>query len=98
MKKGIHPEYYKDAEIICACGNVIKTGATKKEMHTEICSACHPFYTGKEKLVDSAGQVDRFKKKMEKFAALKKEAKKKVEAKKIKAKQEKSDSKKKKKK
>ncbi len=75
MKKEIHPEYHEDAKIICACGNTIKTGATIKEMHIEICSACHPFYTGKEKLVDSAGQVDRFKKKMEKFAAMEKKAK-----------------------
>ncbi len=79
MKKGIHPEYHEDAKIICACGNIIETGATRKEMHTEICSACHPFYTGKEKLIDSAGQVDRFKKKMEKFAAFKEKAKAKKE-------------------
>ena len=54
MKKGIHPEY-KDCTIVCACGNTVHT-------HVEICSACHPFYTGKQKLVDSAGRVDRFKK------------------------------------
>ena len=82
MKKEIHPEYHADAKIICVCGNTIETGATMKEMHTEICGACHPFYTGKEKLVDSAGQVDRFKKKMEKFAAMEKKAKEQKDAKK----------------
>ncbi len=62
MKKEIHPKYYPDARIICACGNVIKTGSTIKEMKVEICSACHPFYTGKKKLLDSTGRVERFKK------------------------------------
>lgn len=71
MKKGIHPQYYSDAVIKCACGNVIKTGSTKQEMHTEICSACHPFYTGKKKVIDTTGRVDRFKKRMEKAAELK---------------------------
>lgn len=66
MKKDIHPTYYSDAKIICACGKVFTIGSTNKEIHTEICSNCHPFYTGKEKLVDSAGRVDRFKK-MEKL-------------------------------
>lgn len=62
MKKDIHPEYHKDAKIICACGNTMTIGSTVKEIKVEICSACHPFYTGKEKLVDTAGRVDRFKK------------------------------------
>lgn len=62
MKKDIHPKYYSDAKIICACGNKFSVGSTIKEIHVEICSACHPFYTGKEKLVDTAGRVDRFKK------------------------------------
>jgi len=78
MKKGIHPKYYPNAKIVCACGNVIETGATVSEMRVEICSACHPFYTGKKKLVDTTGRVDRFKKLAEK-AVLKKEAKKKME-------------------
>jgi large subunit ribosomal protein L31 len=60
MKKDIHPVYYKDAEIKCACGNVIVTGSVLKELKTDICSACHPFYTGKQKLIDSAGRVDKF--------------------------------------
>jgi len=74
MKKKIHPKYYQKATISCACGNVFNTGATQEKMEVEICSACHPFYTGKKKLVDSTGQVDRFKKIMEKTKALKKKA------------------------
>jgi large subunit ribosomal protein L31 len=66
MKKNIHPEYFPNATITCACGNIIKTGSTKPEMHIEICSACHPFYTGKKKVIDTTGRVDRFKKRMEK--------------------------------
>lgn len=61
MKNGIHPEY-KDAEIRCACGEVIKTRSTKENINVEICSKCHPFFTGKQKLVDTGGRVDRFKK------------------------------------
>ena len=61
MKQGIHPEYYQ-AAVKCACGNTFVTGSTQKENHVEICSACHPFFTGKQKLVDSTGRVDRFKK------------------------------------
>ncbi len=60
MKKDIHPTYYSNAKVICACGNNFSTGSTVKELHVEICSACHPYYTGKEKVVDSAGRVDRF--------------------------------------
>lgn len=95
MKKEIHPKYYEEAKIVCACGNVIETGATKEEMHIEICNACHPFYTGKEKLIDSAGQVDRFKKRMEQSTALKEEAKKKKVAKKDSKKKNKTTAKKK---
>lgn len=62
MKEGIHPEY-GDAIITCACGNVIRTRSTKKEIHVEICSACHPFFTGKQKIVDTTGRVERFMKK-----------------------------------
>ncbi len=72
MKKDIHPKYHSDAKIKCACGNVITVGSTREKMEIEICSACHPFYTGKKKLVDSTGQVDRFKKKMEKTKQMKK--------------------------
>lgn len=59
MKSGIHPEYH-EVEVHCACGNTWKTRSTKKELRLEICSACHPLFTGKQKLVDSAGMVERF--------------------------------------
>ena len=62
MKKGIHPKYGKST-ITCACGNVIETRSTVPDIQVEICSSCHPFYTGKQKLVDTAGRVERFKKK-----------------------------------
>lgn len=63
MKKGIHPEYF-DCTITCSCGNTFKTRSTKKEIKVELCSNCHPFYTGKQKLVDSGGRVERFKKRL----------------------------------
>ena len=62
MKKGIHPEYDKTT-ITCVCGNVIETRSTVKDIHVEICSNCHPFFTGKQKLVDTAGRVERFRRK-----------------------------------
>ena len=62
MKKGIHPKY-EMTTIKCACGNVIETRSTVKDIQVEICSACHPFYTGKQKLVDTAGRIERFNKK-----------------------------------
>ncbi len=62
MKKDIHPKYYENIKVTCACGNVFQSGSTKPELHVEICSACHPFYTGKEKLIDTAGRVERFRK------------------------------------
>lgn len=62
MKEGIHPKY-EMTKITCACGNVIETRSTAKDVEVEICSACHPFFTGKQKLVDTAGRVERFKKK-----------------------------------
>ena len=61
MKQDIHPDY-KQTTITCACGNVIETGSTRKDIRVEICSKCHPFFTGKQKLVDTGGRVDRFKK------------------------------------
>ncbi len=66
MKKDIHPKYYK-AIVRCACGNEFEAGSTKKEISVEICSKCHPFFTGKQKLADSAGRVERFKRKYAKF-------------------------------
>ena len=66
MKKGIHPTYYTDAQVICACGNTWTTGSTKKVIHTEVCSKCHPFFTGQQqRLIDIEGQVDRFYKKLQ---------------------------------
>ncbi|MBU0481968.1 MAG: 50S ribosomal protein L31 [Proteobacteria bacterium] len=62
MKEGIHPEYHK-IKATCACGNEIELGSVDKEIATEICSACHPFFTGKQKLVDTAGRIDKFNKK-----------------------------------
>jgi len=61
MKPTIHPTYYPAATITCACGNKFTAGSTVAEIHTEICSACHPFYTGKQKLIDTTGNVDRFR-------------------------------------
>jgi large subunit ribosomal protein L31 len=61
MKKEIHPQYYSDAVITCACGNKIKTGSTVESIHVEICSACHPFFTGAKKIIDTAGRVEKFK-------------------------------------
>jgi large subunit ribosomal protein L31 len=66
MKNGIHPEYAK-ATIRCACGNEIEVGSTKTDIRVEICSNCHPFFTGKQKLIDTAGRIERFRKKYEKF-------------------------------
>lgn len=67
MKTGIHPNYYV-AKVSCACGNVFTTRSTVKEIKLEICSACHPFYTGKQRLVDTAGRVERFSKRFAKTA------------------------------
>jgi large subunit ribosomal protein L31 len=68
MKKGLHPEY-SDVQIVCACGNVIHTRSTRKDLRVEICSSCHPFFTGKQKLIDSAGRVERFEKRYKKGGA-----------------------------
>ncbi len=62
MKKGIHPEYV-ESRVTCACGNTFLTRSTKKEIRVEICSQCHPFFTGKQKLIDSAGRIEKFRKK-----------------------------------
>jgi len=66
MKDGIHPTYNKKVKITCACGNSVDVGSTAKSMEIEVCSACHPYYTGKHKLVDVAGRVDTFKKRLKK--------------------------------
>jgi large subunit ribosomal protein L31 len=66
MKKGAHPQYYPDAQVICACGNTWTTGSTRKVIRTEVCSKCHPYFTGQQqRLVDREGQVDRFYRKLQ---------------------------------
>lgn len=60
-KPDIHPKYFAKAKVICACGNSFVTGATKEEIRVDICDKCHPFYTGEEKLIDTAGRVEKFK-------------------------------------
>ncbi len=65
MKEGIHPKYFSEAKIICACGNTWTTGSTTEVIHTDVCSQCHPFYTGEQRIVDTEGQVDRFYKKLQ---------------------------------
>lgn len=64
MKKDTHPEYFSESKVTCACGNAFTTGSTMKEISVEICSQCHPFYTGNEKTLDTAGRVERFKSRM----------------------------------
>ena len=64
MKKDIHPKYYKDANVSCACGASFKVGSTKELIETEVCFKCHPFYTGKDKIIDTAGRVEKFKKRL----------------------------------
>lgn len=64
MKKDTHPKYFPEAEVKCACGNKFKIGSTQEKIEVEICSACHPFYTGNEKVMDTAGRVDKFKKRV----------------------------------
>jgi len=68
MKADIHPEYVV-AHVTCSCGNEFMTRSTKAELHVEVCSACHPFYTGKQKLMDSGGRVERFQRRLEKAEA-----------------------------
>lgn len=76
MKKDIHPTYYPEAKVTCACGNTWTTGSTKPELHVDICSACHPFYTGEQqRIVDLEGQVERFQRRLkakEEYEAAKK--------------------------
>ena len=71
MKQDTHPTYFKKAQILCSCGKTHEIGSTKEKMEVEICSNCHPFYTGQEKLLDTAGRVEKFKARREKAASLK---------------------------
>lgn len=63
MKENLHPKYNANATVICVCGNTFKTGSTQDEVRVDICSACHPFFTGKQKMMDTEGRIDRFRKK-----------------------------------
>jgi large subunit ribosomal protein L31 len=67
MKEGIHPTYYPEAKVICSCGNTWTTGSTQELIRTDVCSNCHPFYTGEQRIVDTAGQVDRFMKRLNRY-------------------------------
>ncbi|MBI5793971.1 50S ribosomal protein L31 [Candidatus Uhrbacteria bacterium] len=69
MKKDIHPEYFKDAKITCACGAVYHIGSTREDIQVELCAACHPFYTGKQKILDTARRVEKFQERATKKAA-----------------------------
>jgi len=65
-KKNIHPKYYPNATVVCACGNTFTVGSTKEHIEIEVCSECHPFYTGKSKIIDTMGQVQKFKERLAK--------------------------------
>jgi large subunit ribosomal protein L31 len=65
MKEGIHPKYFPNAKVTCACGNTWTTGSTRESIHTDVCFKCHPFFTGEQRIVDTEGQVDRFYKKLD---------------------------------
>ncbi len=69
MKEKIHPEYYPNAQVICGCGNTFTTGSTKKVIKVEMCSKCHPFFTGERKMIDTAGRVERFRRRYAKKEA-----------------------------
>ena len=76
MKKDIHPQYNKNVKVTCSCGNTFETGSTQKEIQVEVCSACHPFYTGTAKFIDTAGRVDKFQAKVKKAEEYKAKVKK----------------------
>lgn len=78
MKDGIHPQYHGKVQVTCSCGNTFETGSTAESITVEVCSACHPFYTGKQKLVDVAGRVDKFRQRQEETAKLEADNKKTV--------------------
>lgn len=83
MKSKIHPKYNEKVTVTCACGNSFETGSTAESLSVEVCSACHPFYTGKQKLVDTAGRVDKFRQRQEEAAKLQKEGTDKPKKKKV---------------
>jgi large subunit ribosomal protein L31 len=63
MKDKIHPKYFTDAKVVCSCGNTFTTGSTRQNLRVELCNKCHPFFTGEQKIIDTAGRVERFNKK-----------------------------------
>jgi len=71
MKEKIHPEYFPNAQVICGCGNIFTTGSTKKQLKVELCSKCHPFFTGERRMIDTAGRVERFEQRFKKTEARK---------------------------
>jgi large subunit ribosomal protein L31 len=71
MKKNIHPKYYPNAKVTCSCGNSFETGSTQPEIKAEVCSACHPYYTGTAKFIDTAGRVDKFQARIKKAEEMK---------------------------
>ncbi|NOY14850.1 MAG: 50S ribosomal protein L31 [bacterium] len=83
MKQGIHPKYYPQAKVVCACGHTFNTGATVPEMRVDICSQCHPFFTGEMKLIDTMGKVDKFRRRVKLAAKLTKTTKKKRQKKQV---------------
>ncbi len=68
MKKNIHPQYFTDTVVVCACGNTFVTGSTRKSLRTDVCNKCHPFFTGEQRIVDTAGQVERYMRRLERKA------------------------------
>jgi len=74
MKEGLHPTYYPEATVICSCGNTWTTGSTQPQLRTDLCSQCHPFFTGEQRIVDTAGQVDRFMKRLSRYGEQQKDA------------------------
>ena len=76
MKKDIHPKYYPNATVKCACGNTFTVGSTKEFIEVEVCSQCHPFYTGKKKIIDTMGRVEKFRKRLVKKEEIKAKRKK----------------------
>ena len=79
MKKDIHPEYNENTKVTCSCGNSFEVGSTVSEIHVEVCSACHPFYTGTAKFIDTAGRVDKFQERVKRAQEMKKKTTKKKE-------------------
>jgi large subunit ribosomal protein L31 len=84
MKQGIHPKYFEDCQVTCACGNKFTTGSTIEKIEVDVCSKCHPFFTGQQKFVDIKGRIDKFKEKVNKGKAYQDSKKPKVKAKKVK--------------